>query len=160
MQKLAFFLHLRKAVAAVHRTVFAGLEGHAGFLTAGGTHSGEHLAGATAGVLAGVTAGLAALRLVLEATACIELLLTGSEHELVAAIFAYQGLVFVQMCIRDRRWRAPISRWASSMPWRAPFPRKKAFPSRDTASWAWTCPPGIWPAGLCTPCLLYTSRCV
>ena len=26
-----------------------------------------------------------------------------------------------------KRWRAPISRWASSMPWRAPFPRKRLF---------------------------------
>ena len=38
---------------------------------------------------------LAALGLVLETTACVELLLTGGPNELFAAIFAYQSLVFV-----------------------------------------------------------------
>ena len=46
------------------------------------------IAGAAGGVLARVTAGLAALGLVLEAALRVELLLTGGEHELVAALFA------------------------------------------------------------------------
>ena len=55
--------------------------------------------GPRAAVLAGVTAGLAALGLVLEAALRIELLLTGGENELFAALFAYQGLVFVHLLI-------------------------------------------------------------
>ena len=93
--KLAFFLHLCKALAAVDRTVFAGLERNASFFAACCAGSGVHLAGATAGVLAGITAGFAALGLVLEATACIEFLLTGGKYKFFAAIFAYQSLVFV-----------------------------------------------------------------
>ena len=39
--------------------------------------------------LAGIPASLAALRLILEASLCIEFLLSSGEHELVAALFAY-----------------------------------------------------------------------
>jgi len=81
--------HLGEALAAVHRAVRLGLEGNLGLAAAGSAHSGEILAGAASGVLAGVTAGLAALGLVLEAALCIELLLTGGEHELLAALFAH-----------------------------------------------------------------------
>ena len=55
----------------------------------------EHLALTTGSVLAGIAACLAALGLVLETTACVELLLTGGPNEFFAAIFAYQSLVFV-----------------------------------------------------------------
>ncbi len=51
--------------------------------------------GAAGGVLASVAASLAALGLVLEAALRIELLLTGGEHELLAALLANQSLVFV-----------------------------------------------------------------
>ena len=72
-----------------------GSKGTLSLAAAGGAGSGEVLTGAAGGVLAGVTAGLAALGLVLEAALRVELLLTGGENELVAALFAYQGLVFV-----------------------------------------------------------------
>jgi hypothetical protein len=85
---LALAAHLSEALAAVHRTVGLGLEGNLGLAAAAGTGSSEELTGTTGAVLASVTAGLAALGLVLEAALSVELLLTGGEHELVAALFA------------------------------------------------------------------------
>ena len=79
---LAVGTHLSEALAAVHRTVSLGLEGHLGLAAAARAGSGEELTGGTGGVLASVTASLAALRLILEATLCVELLLTGGEHEI------------------------------------------------------------------------------
>ena len=64
------------------------------YLAAAGAGSVEHLALAAGRVLAGITAGLAALGLVLETTAGVELLLAGGPNELLAAILAYQSLVF------------------------------------------------------------------
>ena len=81
--------HLGEALAAVHRTVRLGLEGNLGLAAASSANSSEILAGAAGGVLASITAGLAALRLVLEAALSVELLLTGGEHELLAALFAH-----------------------------------------------------------------------
>ena len=81
--------HLGEALAAVDGTVGLGLEGNLGLAAAGSADSGEVLTRAAGGVLASVTAGLAALRLVLEAALSIELLLTGGEHELLAALFAH-----------------------------------------------------------------------
>jgi len=80
--------HLCKALAAIHGTVRLRLEGNSGLTAAGSANSGEILTGAAGSGLAGITAALAALRLVLEAALCVELLLTGSEHELIAALFA------------------------------------------------------------------------
>jgi hypothetical protein len=80
--------HLREALAAVDRTVRLRLKRNSGLAAAGSAGSGEILAGATGSGLAGITAGLAALGLVLEAALRVELLLTGSEHELFAALFA------------------------------------------------------------------------
>ena len=90
-------LDLGEAIAAVDRTVRLGLKGN--LAAAGGAGSREVLTGAASGVLARVTAGLAALGLVLEAALRIKLLLTGGENELVAALFAYQGLVLVHLLI-------------------------------------------------------------
>ena len=87
-QLLAVGAHLSEALAAENGTVGLGLEGHLSLAAAAGAGSGEELTGATGGVLASVTAGLAALGLVLEAALCVELLLTGGEHELLAALFA------------------------------------------------------------------------
>ena len=87
-QQLAVGAHLSEALAAVHGPIGLGLEGHLGLATAARAGSGEELTGATGSVLASVTASLAALGLVLEAALCVELLLTGGEHELVAALFA------------------------------------------------------------------------
>jgi len=86
--KLAVGTHLSEALAAEHGTVGLGLEGHLGLAAAACAGSGEELTGATGIVLASITAGLAALGLILEAALCVELLLTGGEHELLAAIFA------------------------------------------------------------------------
>ena len=94
-QLQSVLLHLSEALAAVDRTVFARLEGHLAGLAAACANGVEHLALTTGSVLAGIAACLAALGLVLETTACVELLLTGGENELFAAIFAYQSLVFV-----------------------------------------------------------------
>jgi hypothetical protein len=87
-RRSAVLTHLGKAIAAVHRTVGLGLEGHFGLAAAVGADSGEVLPGTAGSVLASVTAGLAALRLVLEAALGIELLLTGGEHELLTALLA------------------------------------------------------------------------
>ena len=86
--KSAVLSHLRKALAAVHRTVSLGLKGNAGFPAAGGAGRGEELSGATDSILASVAAGLAALGLILEASLSVEFLLAGGENELVAALFA------------------------------------------------------------------------
>ena len=86
--QLALCTHLSEALAAVYGTVGLGLEGNLGLAAATGAGSGEELTGTTGGVLASVTAVLAALGLVLEALLSVELLLTGGEHELVAALFA------------------------------------------------------------------------
>ena len=85
---LALVAHLSEALAAEHRTVGLGLEGHLSLAAATGTGSSEELTGTTGVVLASVTAGLAALGLVLEAALCVEFLLTGGENEFVAALFA------------------------------------------------------------------------
>ena len=85
---LAVSAHLSEALAAENRAIGLGLEGNLCLTAATGAGSSEELTGATSGVLASVTAGLAALGLVLEAALCVELLLTGGEYELVAALFA------------------------------------------------------------------------
>ena len=98
MRKSAVRLHLGEAVGAVDRTVGLGLEGNLRLTAAGGTGRGEVFSGATGGILAGVAAGLAALRLILEATLCVEFLLTSGENELFATLFADQRLVFEHFC--------------------------------------------------------------
>jgi hypothetical protein len=82
-------VHLGEALAAEHGTVGLGLEGNLSLAAATGAGSGEELTGSAGSVLAGVTASLAALGLILEAALCVESLLTGGEHELVAALFAH-----------------------------------------------------------------------
>ena len=77
-----------EALAAVNRTIGLGLEGNLCLAAAACASSSEELTGATGIVLTSITAGLAALGLILEATLCVELLLTGSENEFVAALFA------------------------------------------------------------------------
>ena len=93
--KLLSSLHLCKAIAAVNRTIISGLERHLCLAAAGSAGSGEELTGSASIVLACVTASLAALGLVLEATLSVELLLTGGENELAAALFTSQFLIFV-----------------------------------------------------------------
>jgi len=84
----ALLAHLGKALAAVNRTIALGLKGNPSLAAAVGANRSEVLAGTAGSVLAGVTAGLAALGLILEAALSVELLLTGSEYELLAALLA------------------------------------------------------------------------
>ena len=93
--ELTLVAHLSEALAAEHGTVGLGLEGNLSLAAATGAGSGEELTGATGGVLASITAVLAALGLVLEATLSVESLLASGEHELIAALFANQILIFV-----------------------------------------------------------------
>ena len=86
--RLAVLTHLGEAVAAVNGTIALGLEGHLGLAAAGSAGSSEQLAGGAGSVLAGSTASLALLGLVLEAAGSVELLLTGGENELLAALVA------------------------------------------------------------------------
>ena len=108
--KLALCLHAGEAIAAVNRAIGLRLERNTRFAAAGSAGSGVILSRATGGVLAGVTAGLAALRLILEATLCVEFLLTGGENELFATFFADQRLVFVHFCYLSfaiKKWICP-----------------------------------------------------
>ena len=78
-----------KALAAVDRTVTAGLEGNLALCTALGANGIIHDAlGTGRHSLAGSTTGSAALGLVLKSALCIEFLLAGREHEFLATIFA------------------------------------------------------------------------
>jgi hypothetical protein len=87
-QLLVVAAHLSEALAAEHRTVGLGLEGHLSLAAAASAGSSKELTGTASVVLPSVTAGLAALGLVLEAALGIECLLTGGENEFVAALFA------------------------------------------------------------------------
>ena len=87
--------HDCEAIAAVNGAIRFGLEGNASFLAATGANCGEILPGASGGVLASIAAGLATLRLVLEASLRVELLLTGGEHKLVPTLFANQRFVLI-----------------------------------------------------------------
>jgi len=80
--------HLSEALAAVDGTIGLGLKGNLRLSAACGADSGKELTRAAGRILACVTAGLAALGLVLEATLCVELLLTGGENEFFATLFA------------------------------------------------------------------------
>jgi hypothetical protein len=84
-----------EAIAAVDRTISAGLEGDLAGLSACGANRIIHLTAAavSSASLACVAAGLAALRLVCEAFLGVKLLLAGSKHEFFSAILADQGLV-------------------------------------------------------------------
>ena len=87
-QLLAVSAHLSEALAAENGAIGLGLEGNLCVAAAACAGSGEELTGATSVVLASVTASLAALGLVLEAALCVEFLLTSSESEFLATLFA------------------------------------------------------------------------
>jgi len=90
---------LTEAIAAVNRTIRAGLEGDFAGLAAACAGRVIHLtvAAAAAGraLLAGCTAILAALGLIGETLFRVEFLLVGSKGEFLSAIFADDGLVAV-----------------------------------------------------------------
>jgi len=94
------FFHLlsfAKTIAAIHRTIVAGLERHLAGLPAFGAHRVVHLASTftASATLAGIAAGLAALRLILEATLSIKFLFTGGKGEFLTAVFADDGFVLI-----------------------------------------------------------------
>lgn len=82
--------HLRKALAAINRAIFAGLKGDSCLFSAGSANRGIHLSLRlrSIAILASLTAFSASLGLVLEAFFSIEFLFTGSENEFLAAVFA------------------------------------------------------------------------
>ena len=94
-KKLALCLHASEAVAAVDGTIGLRLKGNTSFAAAGSAGRGEVLSGATGRGLAGIAASLAALGLVLEASFCVEFLLTGGENEFLATFLTDQSFVFV-----------------------------------------------------------------
>ena len=88
LRRLGLLSHLSEALAAVDGAIGLGLEGNLCLAAACCADSGKELTGTTGSVLASVTAGLAALGLILEATLCVEFLLTGGENELFTTLFA------------------------------------------------------------------------
>ena len=88
-------LHIRVALAAVHRTVVFGLKGHLGGCAALSADCIVHHAGtATLGFLSDA-ALTATRRLILETFFGIEFLLTGGEHKFLTAVTANQRLVLI-----------------------------------------------------------------
>ena len=89
-------LQLRVAFAAVNRSVGSRLEGDFGLFAASGADGGEKLTlRLAAGGLSGVAAFLASLRLVLEASLGVELLLAGGKDEFLAAFLALECFVLI-----------------------------------------------------------------
>ena len=86
-----------EAVTAVNRTIRLRLERNFRVLAALSANHMEHLTltaplvTSTTTLVAAVTA---ACRLILKALLCVELLLTGCEHEVISAFLAYECLVF------------------------------------------------------------------
>ncbi len=77
-----------KAFITIYRSVFLRLEGYLCCFTAVCANSIEHLSGSTACVLLCLTAFTATTGLILETFFSVEFLLTCSENEFLAAIFA------------------------------------------------------------------------
>ncbi len=92
-------LHFCIALAAVNRSVVAGLERNLSFLTASCTGSGEELSLGLSGVLSCVAASLASLGLILEALLCIEFLLAGSKDKFFAAVLTDDFFVLIHLKI-------------------------------------------------------------
>ena len=89
--------HRGIALAAVHGTIFTRKERNLRGLAAVGADSVMHFASPASSGTAGLacqTACLAAGGFVLEPFLCVELLLTGGEHELCAAVSTDKSLVF------------------------------------------------------------------
>jgi hypothetical protein len=90
--------HFSIAVAAINRSVVAGLERNLRFFSASCACGREELTGGLGRIFLCVAAGLASLRLVLEALFSIEFLFSGCENEFRSAILAYQCLVLIHVC--------------------------------------------------------------
>jgi len=97
-----------KAFTAVNGLAFGRIEGHFASFSAVSADSIKHLSGASRSGLACIAAGFASLGLVLEALLCIEFLLTGGEHEIIAAFFALQCLVLIHLCFTSLEFVLPL----------------------------------------------------
>lgn len=82
-------LHCGVALAAIYRSVIAGLEGNLSLLATVCTYCREELFLRSCGVLSRCAAFLASLGLVLEAFLCVEFLLTGCENEFLTTVLAH-----------------------------------------------------------------------
>ena len=83
----------RKAFAAVNSLAFGRFEGHLALLAALSADGRKHFSRTLLPILSCSTALFASLGLVFKAFGCVEFLLTGGEHEILATIFALQCLV-------------------------------------------------------------------
>jgi hypothetical protein len=92
------FLHLRVALAAKNRAVFAGTERNIGVCATAVAGCGKHLAVGAGSILALIAAALASLGLVHEASFSIEFLFTSGEDEFRSTFFTGQSLVCVHFC--------------------------------------------------------------
>ena len=92
--KLCFFLHLRKAFAAIHRAVFARSERNLRLAAAGRADCDKHFPFGLGGVFTSVAADLAALGLIYETLGLIKLLFTGGENKFSATVFADDSFVY------------------------------------------------------------------
>ena len=88
-------LLLREALAAQNGSVALGLKRNASYASALSASSLKKGSRASAGVLSCVSASLASLRLVFKALFCVEFLFARGEHEIRAAVLAFQCLVSV-----------------------------------------------------------------
>ncbi len=84
-----------EALAAINGSVAGRLEGQLCLATALGAGRDKVLTLASFSIFLLVAASLAALRLILKALLCVELLLAYGEHELLAAISAGKGDVLI-----------------------------------------------------------------
>ena len=80
--------HVRKALAAINRTVFPRLKGNLAGCAAVGANSVVHFAGTASGGFSCATASFAALGLIDKSLFSIELLFTGCKDEFVPTILA------------------------------------------------------------------------
>ncbi len=93
-----------EALAAIYRLSIRGIERNLTVLAALSANSVEHFSRASCTVLSCVTASLASLGLVVESLLCVEFLLTGGEHEIIAAILALECLVLVHVSYLALKW--------------------------------------------------------
>lgn len=84
-----------KTIAAIYRTIVAGLERNLAGFSAGSAYGIEHLARCSSIVFTGVTAGFASLRFVRKSFFLKEILFARGENEFIAAVFAYQRFVLM-----------------------------------------------------------------
>ena len=96
---ILLLFHFSVAVAAINGSVIAGLEGNLSFFATTSASCREEFSCGLSSVLLSGTASLASLGFVLETFFSIEFLFTCCEYEFSSAIFAYQCLVLIHVCL-------------------------------------------------------------